>query len=283
MRSGWGALDKYLFFDGAPWRGNHSHQDRLQVTVFAGRDLLVDSGQISYDQPASKTLRQSGAHNVLLIDGGEQLQADPKLLSWQTDAQADFASGLVEANGLRHQRSVLFVKPDYWVVVDQVSGPGKHEVTRRFQFKPGSKIKSDNHSAETTFADGWNIRVEAVDNGRLEMRRGMVAATVTTVEESQIAAFVNQGKLPMTLCTVLFPFDNATPLPKITRLSPATPGEARLELRFPNGQRDEVAIAPAPVEMEVEGEARKLQAMCVRHATGAPKVITIEGGSALPQ
>jgi hypothetical protein len=281
MRSGWGAQDKYLFFDCAPWRGAHSHQDRLQVTVFAGRDLLVDGGQISYDQPASKILRQSSAHNIVLIDGDEQLQADPKLLSWHTDAQADFASSLVETNGLRHQRSVLFVKPGYWVVVDHVSGAGEHTVTRRFQFVPG-KVKTDKHGASTTFTDGMNIRVQAVDKAQLELVTGNVAATLTKVEETPVAALITKGKLPMTLCTVLLPFNKTEELPKVTQLSPANLNQARLRLVFPNGQRDEIVIAAEPVAMTVEGHETVAQAVCIRKGAVARTLIKIAGGISKP-
>lgn len=146
MRSGWEVQDKYLLFDCAPWRGGHSHQDRLQVTVFAGRDLIVDSGMCSYDEPVSHQLRQSAAHNVVMIDGQEQLAANPKLLAWHTDGLADFASAQVEAGGFAHQRSVLFIKPSYWVVVDQISGPGDHEVTRLFHF-PSGAVRVDGNAA----------------------------------------------------------------------------------------------------------------------------------------
>jgi hypothetical protein len=33
MRTGWDADARFLFFDCAPWRGGHSHQDRLQSPV----------------------------------------------------------------------------------------------------------------------------------------------------------------------------------------------------------------------------------------------------------
>lgn len=277
MRSGWGAQDKYLFFDCAPWRGGHSHQDRLQVSVFAGRDLIVDAGQISYDQPLSRNLRLSAQHSVVIVDEGEQLQGDPKLLSWHTDAQADFASGLVETNELKHQRSVLFVKPNYWVVVDHVSGPAKHEVTRLFQFAPG-KVNADRHSASTTFPNGMNIRVQSVDNARLELRRGMVGGPFNDVVENSVAAFVSRGKLPMTLCTVLLPFERAQELPEVKPLKPLTPGEARLELVFPNGQRDEIAIAAEPVAMSLDGQKTTAQALCLRNGPVATTVIKVAGG-----
>jgi hypothetical protein len=277
MRSGWGDQDKYLFFDCAPWRGGHSHQDRLQVTVFAGRDLVVDAGQISYDQPLSRKLRLGAQHSVLLVDDGEQLQGDPKLLTWHTDAHADFASGLVKTNDFKHQRSVLFVKPNYWVVVDHVSGPARHEVTRLFQFAPGT-VRNDKSSASSTFTKGINIRVQSVDDARLELRRGMVAAASNQVAENAVAAFVSRGKLPMTLCTVLLPFERANELPEIKQLKPARSGESHIQLRFPNGQTDEITIAAEPVAMSVAGQKAIVQALCIRQGPVANMLIKIPGG-----
>ena len=281
MRSGWGARDKYLFFDCAPWRGSHSHQDRLQVTVFAGRDLIVDAGQISYDQPLSKNLRLTAQHSVLLLDGAEQLQADPALLNWHTDTQVDFASGSIQANGQKQQRSVLFVKPDYWVVVDHVSAPGTHEVTRLFHFAPG-RVTASRNAATTTFSNGMNIRVQAVDDARLELRRGFVGASATRIAENEVAAFVSHGKLPMTLCTVLLPFERRNELPEIKKLKPVTPGESRIELRFPNGQKDEIVIAAEPVEMKAAGAPMIVQALCIRKGPVANAVIRVPGGIQKP-
>ena len=79
MRTGWGMDDRSLLFDCAPWGGGHSHQDRLQVILHAGRDLLVDPGMYSYDQPLStQYFRKAEAHNVLTIDDGGQPQSDPR-------------------------------------------------------------------------------------------------------------------------------------------------------------------------------------------------------------
>jgi hypothetical protein len=68
MRTGWDADAGFLFFDCAPWRGGHSHRDSLQVVVSAGRELLIDPGNYSYDQPLSvHYFRKTEAHNVLMV------------------------------------------------------------------------------------------------------------------------------------------------------------------------------------------------------------------------
>jgi hypothetical protein len=278
MRSGWSPQDKYLLFDCAPWGGAHSHQDQLQVTVFAGRDLIVDAGQCSYDLPVSHELRLSEPHSVVMIDGAEQGEGNPKLLSWQTDVQADFASGILEVGSLTHQRSVLFVKPGYWVVQDKILGIGKHEVTRRFHF-PVVSVEQDGSAAQTTFPTGMNIRVQPVDPARLEMRTGLLATSVASVVQSPVAALVSRGILPLTLCTVLLPFGNTNELPHITALPLSQPGESRLRLNFPNGQQDEIVIGAAEQgTLTLEGHTVQARALFVRQGPVANAVVTIPGG-----
>ena len=228
----------------------------------------------SYDEPVSRQLRQSAAHNVVLIDGQEQLASDPKLRDWHTTAAADFASGQIAAGGLVHQRSVLFVKPDYWVVQDTISGEGNHEVTRLFHF-PTGPAKMDGNAAQTTFPDGTNIRVQPVDHAKLEMRTGLIATGLVTVEKTPVVALTSKGCLPQTLCTLLLPFVNENELPKVTALAAAGQGVSKFLLIFPNGQRDEITIAAEPTALTVQNHKASAHALCIRQGSLANTIIMI--------
>ncbi len=277
MRTGWEPQDQYLLFDCAPWRGGHSHQDRLQVTVFAGRNLIVDSGMCSYDQPLSRELRKSAAHNVVLIDGREQLQADPRLLAWSADETADFASGMIEAEGLSHQRSVLFVKPGYWIVLDHIVGEGQHELTRLFHF-PSGPARADQNAAHTAFPDGMNIRVQPVDDAKLELRTCQIPTGSVTSQEATVAVFHAKVSLPATLCTVLSPYSDVRQLPRITAIDAGGRGEMRLRLDFPDGQRDEVAMAAEPRPLRIGTCQAQSRALCVRKGPVANLNISVPSG-----
>jgi hypothetical protein len=275
LRTGWGRDDKFLLFDCAPWRGGHSHQDRLQVAVYAGRDLLVDPGIISYDEPLSHALRKSAAHNVLLIDGQEQPQADPQVLAWHSDTNADFVAGQLTAGGLRQQRSVLFVKPDYWVVADHVAGQGPHQLTRLFHFPLGSAVRADTHCAQTGFNSGTNLRVQAADDAAVELGEGLIPTGAATTAMAPVAALVSKTVLPAALGTVLLPFADARKLPVVRALPGDDPQVLRLEVTFPNGQRDELAIAAAPTDLKIGGQEIRARAACVRRGPMGEGTITV--------
>ncbi|MGC9319347.1 MAG: alginate lyase family protein, partial [Armatimonadota bacterium] len=265
MRTGWERDDRFLLFDCAPWGGGHSHQDRLQVILYAGgRDLVIDPGIYSYDQPLSRTyFRGSEAHNILLIDEAEQLQSDPEVLAWATTDVADFASGRIAAGGLSHQRSVLFVRPDYWVVVDHLLGEGSHVLTRLFHL-PQVEVEAAQRSARTAYPDGPNVQIAAADGATVEMREGWLPTGSAEAERAPVAAFVATETLPTALCVVLTPFEDQNELPQVERLPADEALTVRLRVSFADGQVDEIAIAPEPSALSAAGRSANARALLVR-------------------
>ncbi len=256
MRNGWNPADQFVLFDMAPWGGGHSHQDRLQVMAYAGRDLLVDPGQYGYDQPLAEYFRSSAAHNIVMVDGQEQPDSDPTVLAWQVTPDADFAAGRIENKEFVHQRSVLWMKPNYWVVVDHVQALGaaagqQHEVTRLFHFAPTTVAVAGN-SARSGFADGMNIQIQVPDGAALEMHKGWnTNGAPAKADEAPVAAYTTHGQLPQTLVTVLTPFSSDAELPKVELLPGPTPQIAHLRLSFASGQQDEIEIAAAPTALQI--------------------------------
>ena len=156
MRSGWGPDARRLIFDTGPlWQGAcraHGHADLLSIQCAAfGEEFLVDPGTYCYTpEPVWREhFRSTRAHNTVLVDG--ENQAEPRgpfgwrapartdVRDWQSSPDADYADAEHSAyerlpDPVRHRRRVLFVKPHYWVVVDDVAGRARHVVDVRFQF-----------------------------------------------------------------------------------------------------------------------------------------------------
>lgn len=150
-RTGWGADDAVLAFrSGGP--ANHEHADRnhLLYKVY-GERLLTDPLKSSYDWREPKwLLRQTEAHNTVLIDGqGHQYHngeegTNPSLAEaritrfedggdrvwWTSDATPAYA--LVNDAVSRVRRTVLFQKPDVVVVFDEVDARSPVSAAARF-------------------------------------------------------------------------------------------------------------------------------------------------------
>ncbi len=148
MRSGWGTKDNGLVFRVGPLGFSHWHQDKLNLVLYGyGRELLLDDGGALYDSSKWRAWSVSTAsHNCVLIDGlGQNRLPDnypvasrygnPDCISqkpidagWRSTPAYDFATGVYDQGfGPRqekiatHRRSVLFVKPDLYIVADTLT------------------------------------------------------------------------------------------------------------------------------------------------------------------
>jgi hypothetical protein len=269
MRTGWTKSDKYLLFDGAPWGGGHCHQDRLQVVVWAGgRDLLVDPGMYSYDQPLSRTyLRKSEAHNVLTVDGREQPASDPAVLAWHTSPAADFASAEIHDKAFKHQRSVLFVRPDYWVVLDHVSGEGEHDIARQFHF-PLGPVVTNATSAATQFPEGMNVSVHTTDGATVSLRDGWIPTGSATAATNQVGVFTSRVKLPASFVTVITPVASGSAAPVVESLANPNALQRSVRVRFADGAVDHIVVSPESAPLRLNGRTSSGHAVIDRTRSG---------------
>lgn len=125
MRAGEAADAPFLSINFGPWGGGHTHQDLLDFSLWCfGQPLIEEVGRFgSYDNPFDPFFRSEEAHNQIILENIPMNRKEHRgedILWLATDA-ADFFSGRHEAYpGVRVQRQIVFVKPDYWVVYDSV-------------------------------------------------------------------------------------------------------------------------------------------------------------------
>ena len=151
MRSGWDKDARYMLFDAGPFGSGHQHEDELHVIAYAyGRPLLLDAGNYMYDRSRwRRYVLSTRGHNTIRVDGEDQNRradrgtwvlaepdhpadgARPLDNLWATQPAFDFAVGRYDSGygpkrsiQVRHTRAVLFVKPDYWLLVDTLTPQG---------------------------------------------------------------------------------------------------------------------------------------------------------------
>jgi uncharacterized heparinase superfamily protein len=158
MRNGWDAEAHQAIVDigpiGCPVSGGHGHADllSLQCSIF-GEPCLVDAGTYSYtgDSQWRDFFRSSAAHSTVIVDGVSQAQpagafgwkGQPRvrLREWHSNPEFDFLDAehdayLSLADPVVHRRRVIFVKPGYWILIDDLAGAAHHQVDLTFQFGP---------------------------------------------------------------------------------------------------------------------------------------------------
>jgi hypothetical protein len=160
MRSGYEKDAQYAFFDIGPWGTGHQHNDKLNLTVSAyGRDILVDAGRFAYRGELASKFRGyatgSAGHNVVIPDGklqapGQTLAKEPvNTMSYKIADDYVFASGSFDRyTGLQgrfeHNRSVLYIKGKFWVVLDKFTTDRPRTVDVLWHFHPDCRVVTKN-------------------------------------------------------------------------------------------------------------------------------------------
>ncbi|HEX8352274.1 MAG TPA: alginate lyase family protein [Pyrinomonadaceae bacterium] len=147
MRDGWGDDANYMLLDCGPHGAEaigsgHAHADALSFVLSArGRTLLVDPGTYTYtgSREERDRFRSTAGHNALTLDGHSssvprgpfswERAARCEARRWQAGARFDFFEGSHDGFArldppADYTRAVLFLKGDYWVVLDRVRPPG---------------------------------------------------------------------------------------------------------------------------------------------------------------
>jgi hypothetical protein len=159
MRDGWTPKANYLLFDCGPHgqaNCGHAHADALSFELAAnGRTLLVDPGTYTYtgNKELRDWFRSSPAHNTLTVDRrSSSVVAGPfswksiarcQRLAWISQDRFNYVAGAHDGYAMMsppatHERSILFLKRDYWVIRDRLKSAAERSVDLWFHFDPAS-------------------------------------------------------------------------------------------------------------------------------------------------
>ncbi len=161
QRSAWDKGAAHLVFDcGGLGKigGGHGHADALSFTLWsAGKDLLVDPGTFIYngDPRWRDFFRSTSAHNTISIDRIAQSETDSSF-RWKWKSSTRILGEIIlpqiecvggEHNGYTrlpegviHRRRLLFLKPEYWVLIDSFHGKGEHRFEKNLHFSPEVRL-----------------------------------------------------------------------------------------------------------------------------------------------
>ena len=183
MRSDFSTAGNFLVFRAGPSGAAHVHGDSLSLDVAAmGAARVVDPGISGYAPgPFTDYYRSAFSHTMILIDGEgpervgvefhDRIRPAGYDFSWTTDGRVDTATGVCrgpwhgESSGSAVLRTVIFVRPDYWVVRDVIRGNGFNEISACWQLMPG-RVDLDEDSLAVTLVDerGLGLRLIPVFN-----------------------------------------------------------------------------------------------------------------------
>jgi len=274
MRSGWGRDDNYLFLDVGPFGLGHQHEDKLAFLIHAyGADLLVDVGSYAYERSKMRSYVVGPyAHNIVFVDGKAQhrrgqrqtnVNAQPQQTPWYTTDAVDYCEGVYEDGfggdldrTVTHKRQILFVKPEYWIVLDTLTAGDDAAHDYQALFHLGTPTAEASGPRASTLGDEANLHIYAAgqDSPTAEIIHGQ--------EEPYYLGWIGKhgvhGKRPMPVARytwtgsgtshVLYAFyptpeGRKTPITALTLLD--ADGGLSARLQFEDDRQDTIKITDA--------------------------------------
>ncbi len=251
MRNRWDDDASQMIADigplGCPGSSGHGHADLLSVQcAIFGEPCLVDGGNFCYTPDAEwrDFFRSTAAHNTVVIDGRTQSEpAGPfgwhgrpqvRLREWRSNPRMDFLDAEHDAFSRRgdpivHRRRILFVKPRYWILVDDLVGTLPHQVDLTFQFAPLHVALGPNRWARAETPRGRALWVgpftsaatsvrTTLKSGELRPIRGWVAPTYGERRPAPTLIYSVTVVPPWRILTLLLPDANGLTSPPPVRL-----------------------------------------------------------------
>jgi hypothetical protein len=186
--------------------------------------------------------RSTAAHSTVIVDGRSQSEpAGPfgwkrrpraRLREWHSTPDLDFLDAEHDAflslpDPVVHRRRVIFVKPRYWILVDDLSGSAKHQIDLTFQFAPLQVTLGRNRWARARTPQGhalWispfasaSVRTMLKSGERLPIR-GWISAHYGQRRPAPTLVYSANVALPFRVLTLLFPDAQGLSSPPPVRL-----------------------------------------------------------------
>lgn len=221
MRSGWGNKDLpfneelYLLFDcgtNYPW---HAHYDILNIVATAyGYDLLKDPGRFTYNEgTAREQFKSTAAHNTIVIDRKDQARRyTPLPARWHSLIGFDYVSGVQTSNSpVIHQRSVFFVKPEYWIVIDRLLGNDSHYYDQYWHLSDKASGKVNITSNGQRVIAPHLVIISLMPQAKMSLEQGWLAYQYRQKVKAPVIHYSLREEPPVVWTTVLFPFKLEVP------------------------------------------------------------------------
>ncbi len=241
LRSGWGDSlvsyedERYLVFDcGDLGAGNHGHLDLLSFEMAAfGQSLIVDPGRHTYDESGEINwrvlFRGTSYHNTVLVDGNNQTryeshkvkfkikgpQPDYELKAFISRPGFDYLHGIAGSHEypVVHERKILFVNGEYWVICDVLRADDVHNYDLLFHLAASAQSKVSLDTDQNCFSvDAPNlVMMQPVhQSASVSLEGGYISSTYGVKQAAPVVKFNRRGAA-CSFYTVLYPYKDKRP------------------------------------------------------------------------
>lgn len=183
MRSDWSRDALYMNINYGKWNGSHTHYDMLDFELYAyGAALAVDAGLgLTYDDPLYiPWYRSSRAHNMVTVNDQniDREGCEGKNVTWSSGSLLDFFAAEHDGYarlGVHHRRQIVFAKPRYWIVIDDLTCT-RDGGTLSWYIHTPSPLERADRGYRSTSMPGMFIE-PVIGGGIARTGKGMAAST----------------------------------------------------------------------------------------------------------
>ncbi len=256
LRTGSERGDLLFLFEGGPQTFEHTHSDKGQFILEAfGERLAADPGVIRYQDPAHLFYKSTSYHNLVTLRGADQEYRDPAHAVVLERVEFGPACDHVLADlrnsyrkFSRYRRRIVFVRPHYFVVIDDVV--------------------ADEPGLEWNFHAGVPLAEVALERGLVRFHGERAGLVVAVGSPTPLAAGTGQyaadgavlahnlvltpatPQATLQLAAILVPYPAAATSPAVTVTG--GPAAARFEVAHAGGtDRVDCGWSPAGVSVRV--------------------------------
>lgn len=202
---------------------SHKHLDELSFVLEAyGASFLVDSGTYTYfgDFGWRRYFKCRKAHNTVVIDEKDPVEIKEifespsipicKIQGYATNNRFDWIAARYDGyKMISHLRHVVFVKPEYWVIIDLLEGRGEHTYDLYFHFS--HEVKTEfNKKDQCVTATGLGSNVKIIPLATLnlhgEILRGEVSLRYGEKLGADMLRYRIRGYAPQEFVSVLYAY-----------------------------------------------------------------------------
>ncbi|TDS11825.1 heparin-sulfate lyase HepC [Sphingobacterium paludis] len=224
FRNGWDSLATAMVVKAGPQGYFHAQPDNGTFELWVkGRNFMPDAGCYVYsgDKEIMKMrewYRQTKVHQTLTLDNRNMEATEAQLVHWST---SDSVDQLTFTNpsyaGLSHERTVLFVNKQFFLILDRAEGAAVGQLDVHYQLAENSHPVIDKQQKRffTQYSDGNNLLVQELlikSPSALVTEEGKVSYRYREEIARPAFAFQRQkGKNTSYFMTIVLPFDGAKP------------------------------------------------------------------------
>ncbi|KGP92994.1 heparinase [Pontibacillus chungwhensis BH030062] len=227
MRSGWSESSHYCLFDGGHMDiiQAHGHDDflHLDLNVF-GKDLLIDTGRYTYMEGEERRyFKESFQHNTTIVDHTSISEfkdswtwgdiARTTQSFWKTCESFDYAEA--GHDGYRNLkdpvgvlRKILFVKPYYWLVIDEFQSNETHHFAQHFHVSENVSVQTypDRSVAVCNLNEKEGLFIHSITPAKLTKDKCWISRNYNEKHASSKLVFDHKATGKTRMITGLIPF-----------------------------------------------------------------------------